>query len=478
MVPEEVSFEFYQKCISDFPFFVEKVLGYNLADFHLEQIDLMLRHRYTCVITPVSHGKTTLFSVSLPLWLLWKEKDFNICLVSSTEEQAQRALGIIQKTIETNPFLKHLVPSAKTVKWGSSYIHTTNGSKCYTKPFSDSARGIQPDLIVYDDLLRSRDVNMDLIKEIFWSVFIPRGQARGCKHVVVGTPQSDDDLLTDIEKDHTEMWATVRKAAVITNERGDWIKPLWPAVFSLKQLDDLKKAVGLYRFNREFMCQPSGLEGGLFPPDMIAGSCDDDLGFSYKIEGDSFVGGDFAMSKSSTGDFTVITAVDSLSGNHMINGREIVDPIIIKHMTRNKGGNRIWNNTKLNWYNKTFLPQKMVLDGTTFGAVFVNDLQADGIFAISQGFRPDQRNKLLLNLRRLMEDGRIVIPTKEDEQFTFGVTKHLLSELKGFEEKKTPGGLKTFKTNKKHDDSVMSLAMAVSQIVEMRPMLDSFILSK
>jgi len=162
----------------------------------------------------------------------------------------------------------------------------------------------------------------------------------------------------------------------------------------------------------------------------------------------------------------------------MINGREIVDPIIIKHMTRNKGGNRIWHNTKLNWYNKTFLPQKMVLDGTTFGAVFVNDLQADGIFAISQGFRPDQRNKLLLNLRRLMEDGRIVIPTKEDEQFTFGVTKHLLSELKGFEEKKTPGGLKTFKTNKKHDDSVMSLAMAVSQIVEMRPMLDSFILSK
>ena len=478
MVPEEVSIEFYQKCISDFPFFVENVLDYTLADFHREQIDLMLRHRYTCIITPVSHGKTTLFSVSFPIWLLWKEKDFDICLVSSTEEQAMRALGIIQKTIETNPFLKHLVPSAKTVKWGSSYLHTTNGSKCYTKPFSDSARGIQPDLIVYDDLLRSRDVNMDLIKELFWSVFVPRGQARSCKHVVVGTPQSDDDLLTDIEKEHSEMWATDRKAAVITNERGDWVKPLWPAIFSLKQLNDLKKAIGLYRFNREFMCQPSGLEGGLFPPDMIAGACDDDLGFSYKVEGEAFVGGDFAMSKSATGDFTVITAVDSLSGTHIINGREVVDPIIVKHITRNKGGDRQWHNMKLKWYNETFLPKKMVLDGTTFGAVFVDDLQADGIFAISQGFRPDQRNKLLLNLRRLMEDGRIIIPTKEDEAFTFGVTKHLLSELKGFEEKKTVSGLKSFKTNKKHDDTVMSLAMAVSQIVEMRPMLDSFIMSK
>jgi len=77
-----------------------------------------------------------------------------------------------------------------------------------------------------------------------------------------------------------------------------------------------------------------------------------------------------------------------------------------------------------------------------------------------------------------MEDGRIVIPTKEDENFTFGITKYLLSELKGFEEKKTVSGLKTLKTNKKHDDTVFSLAMAVSQIIEMRPMLDSFILSK
>jgi len=478
MVPEEVSIEFYQKCISDFPFFIENVLGYTLADFHLEQIDMMLRNRYSNIITPISHGKTTLFSVSFPLWLLWKEKDFDICLVSSTEEQAQRALGIIQKTIETNPFLKHLVPSAKTVKWGSSYLHTTSGSKCYTKPFSDSARGIQPDVIIYDDLLRSRDVNMDLVKEIFWSVFIPRGQARGCKHVVVGTPQSDDDLLTDIENEHADLWATDRKAAVILNERGEWIRPLWPAVFTLDQLRDLKKAIGPYRFNRELMCQPSGLEGGLFSPDMIAGACYDNMGFSYKTEGDVFFGGDFAMSKSATGDYTVLTVVDSLKGIHKFDGIEVMDPIVIKHMTRKKGGSRIWHNDKLKWYNENFLPKKMVLDGTTFGAVFVEDLQADGIFAVSQGFRPDQRNKLLLNLRRLLEDGRIVIPTKEDEDFTFGVTRHLLSELKGFEEKKTIGGLKTFKTNKKHDDTVISLAMAVSLIVEMRPMLDSFILSK
>jgi hypothetical protein len=470
MGDDELSVEFSRRCHEDFAFFVENVLGYKLAGFHREQIDLMLRHRYVCIINPVSHGKTTVFAIAYPIWLLWKMKDYDICLVSSTEEQAMRALGIIQRTIEDSEFLKHLVPSAKTVKWGSTFLITTNGNRCYTKPFSDSARGIQPDLIVYDDLLRGRDISMEQIKEVFWTVFIPRGQARGSKHIVVGTPQDDDDLLTEIEKSHSDQWVTIRKSAVITDDLGKWLKPLWPEVFSLSDLKNLKDAMGLYRFNREYMCQPSGTEGGLFPPEMIADCCFEDIGFSNNIDGVAHIGADFAMSKSATGDYTVFAVVDHITGVRKFGEREVKDPIIVKHMERKKGGDRKWHIERIKWLNDTYHPNTIVADSSTFGQVFIDDLKDDGVFVFPQAFESQARNKLLLGLRRVVEDGRLIIPIKEDSLFTYNVTKELINELRGFEERKTKSSMKTFQSSKKHDDMVMALSMAISRIRDKKPM--------
>ena len=460
------------KCLDSFEYFIEHVLGYDLSDFHREQIRYLLEeNKHLCIINPVGHSKTTIFSIAFPLWKLWLDPEVRICLVSSSLDQSKKILAQVQHIARTNPFFKELIPDDRRKSWNRMEMKTATGGYYFIKPFNATIRGIHVDYLILDDILRDEEITKEQAKEIFWGPVWTRVQTTGGKIIIVGTPQAPDDLFADIEEKAKKNlnWRVIRKSAVITDEQGNWIKPLWPERFTLKELEEIKENMGPQRFAREYMCQPRALGTQLFPPDLLADCLDESLGFTYTTKGQVYIGVDLAMSSSPTGDYTVFTVVDTFQGEYtkLVDGQKITvkDPIIIRRIDRYKGLSYQAHREVARDLFFSYKATKMIVDSSTFGMAFIQDLRADGINAVGQDFLRESRNALLTNLRRIFESGRLVIPFAQDDTFAYDVTKVLISELEGIEEAKTSqSGLRTFKSTTQHDDTVMSLALAVRDI--------------
>lgn len=476
---------FTKKAYDDFVFFCENILDLELSDFHKEIAKLPMKYRYLCIILPVGHLKTTIFSKAYAMWRLFREQQKEIVLVSSSTQQSMKIFGEVQHEIETNPLLHHLVPEDRSVAWNKSTIVTTNGNKYYIVPFNSSARGIQPHYIIYDDLLRETDISMDKIKDIFWGVFFPRGQTNFCRHIVVGTPQSADDLYAEIEERarKTGEWYVVRKPAVKTDATGRWIEPLWKERFTLEELQQIRENMGDYRFKREYMCDPLASGSSLYPPELLSFCCDDSLAFSYETKGEVYIGCDFAVSTAATGDYNVYTVVDLVKGKYKrtveIGGVEheitVEDPVFIRFIDRYRASSGHATRVYQLW--ERFKPVKVICDISSFGLKIAEEIREKGIAIEAQDFSRGPRNQLLINLRRLIETDdplrkppRLVIPTSQKDN-TYQVTGRLLKELQSIEEVRTKAGISTFKSSLDHDDMVMSLAMAVKNTFVSRSML-------
>ncbi len=480
---EKASQEFY----NDFLLFSKSLLTYHgimtydFSDVHEEVISHILANRYALIILPRGHLKTTILNC-YALWRLFRHRNYEVCMVSSTLDQSMNNLAFIQKMIETTPWLKKLAPSDSSTSWNKSRLTTANDCICYVRPFSSSARGIHPNEILYDDILREADVSMEDIKDIFWNVFFPMGQTKGCKHVVVGTPMTADDLFVEIEEKAKKNsgnifgWAALKRRAIILDINGKSI-PLWDARFTLEELEIIKEDMGQYRFNREFLCDPRAAGSGFFPTELVINTTYDDMAFTYNTEGVIYIGADFAMSESASGDYNVFTVIECKKGD-LIKKRvfddvevdvAVKDPVIIRRIERYKGATgqvRI-----LKELYDAYNAKKIILDVSQFGKRFAQELREVGVDVDAQDFRPANRAQLLANLRKLFETedpihnpARIMIPTSQID-FTFDKTKVLLKEMSGFEETRTRLGQSvTIASKLAHDDTVMSLALAVKDV--------------
>jgi hypothetical protein len=467
--------DFLMKCNANFEFFCRHVLNLDFSQtgYHSELCMLPLQNRYLCIVIPTGHSKTTIFSIAYPLWRLYKDQGIEICLVSSSIDQSMKILAKVQRELETNEFFQHLLPTNRFETWNKSQLVTSNNNTYFIKPFNSTARGMHPNIIIYDDLLREDNI-MDMVqsKEIFWGIFYPRGQIHSCQHIVVGTPQSQDDLYTDIEKKGG--WSTVRKSAVIEDSNGKWIGTLWPEMFSMETLSEIRNTMTDYRFEREYMCRPRSTGDMLYPQEMILNCLDYGLDFGYDASGVPYIGCDFAMSVAASGDYNVFTVVDALSApyqKHLADGtiKEIENAIVIRKIVRFRGN--VGHTENIKNLNEYFKAAKIIVDESGVGAKFVQELREQYITVDAQNFRPANRNLMLMNLRRLVETERLVIPAMSEND----VGSRLIFELSSFRATKTPSGTETFKSIVDHDDMVMSLALAVKDIVTPRKMMDDCI---
>ena len=317
--------------------------------------------------------------------------------------------------------------------------------------------------------MRDNDTPMELVKNTFWSVFFPRGQIHNCQHIVVGTPISLMDLYADLEKD--PQWFTVKKQAVITDEAGRWVKPLWSERFSLESLAKIRDGMTDFNFQREFQCNPIATGDSLFPQDMLLEALDDDLDYNYTAQGITTIGNDYAMSTAVTGDYNVFTVVDNQMGKthtKNVNGKKVLveNPVIIKRILRFRGNTGQIESMKSleNYYPNS----RIIADESGVGAKFVQELRENSFSVDAQNFAPANRNMLLMNLRRLLEQGRLVIPNKGE---SVPITDRLIKELSGFSSTTTKSGSESWQSNLDHDDLPISLALAVKGIGSPRKLL-------
>jgi hypothetical protein len=484
------------KYATDFWGFTNDLLSYHginrhpFADFHKQVISTIMGSRHSLIILPRGHLKTTL-SDSYVLWkLLIEPKRFEAVRASSTLGQSKKQLGFVQDMLENTPWLKPLVPEDRNTTWNKTFLKTNTMNTYEIKPFNDSSRGAQPDLLIYDDILRDADIKPTDVIDIFWNIFFPMGQTKRCKHVVVGTPMSVDDLFNDIGKKSTEPgseWSVLRLAAWNKNSDGERI-PIWPSCFSIERLDQIKRDMGAHAFNREYLCNPLAEGSGFFHREMIMNASDDSMTFNYKTSGIVTIGCDFAMSESATADYNVFTVVDSISETIKRKVKfdgvefevEVHNPVVVKYIDRWRGP--VGQANRIKELCEQYKATKAIVDASVFGQKFAQELRELGVSVDAQDFRPANRNQLLVNLRKLFECDdpkvslpRLVIPTSQ-ENFTFDKTKVLLNELSGFNETRTSSGAySTIASNMSHDDTVFSLCLAVKDVQWNRSLPDEII---
>lgn len=457
---------------TDFPYFCERVLNSKLPKFHIkETVPLVINNRFSVIIIPRQHLKTSLFGINYPIWRLWREdatmyrEGFQAGLVGNAVDQSIKTFNVVRENIQDNALLKQLIPENRSSAWTKQIVTTSTGNKYFVKPFNSSTRGSSFDLLICDDLLREENMGQEEIKEMFWSVLYPTINTRQGQIIVIGTPQTPHDLLAELEE--KKNWASVRKRAVIMDNSKKWIKPLWDEKFTLQNLRDTEEQMGAFRFNREFLCQPVGIGSQVYPPEIVLECARDDLSYSLNTKGKVYVGCDFAMSGSKYGDYSVFTVVDTYYDKEKEFGVE--NPIVIKRVERYKGLNFEAQVNRIVDLYVQYNASCCIIDVSGVGQAFMDDLIANHLSVIDRKFDARSRNNYLVTLRKLLEQKRVVIPYNQNDMDAYRNSKVLVDELSNMNEKETPNGTRTILSEGDHDDTVMSLALAVSECGTQRP---------
>jgi len=197
-----------------FYFYFPHYTEFEIAPFHEEMFHITqdVKVRNAVIVAFRGSSKSTIFSLSFPLWaILGEQKIKFILILSQTQQKAQMFLQQIKYELETNDLLKKdLGPfQEERNQWNivSLYLQRYN-AKITIASTEQSVRGLRhkqfrPQLIICDDLedidsvktIESREkVYNWLVGEVF-----PAG-ARKTRFMIVGSFLHEDSLIKRLQK--------------------------------------------------------------------------------------------------------------------------------------------------------------------------------------------------------------------------------------------------------------------------------------
>jgi len=456
--------EFLYKCKHDFQFWCNNVLRElyleeygGIKDFHLAWFEFIESNDRVVILAPSGFSKSTLFNIAYPLWLAFTKKNKQIMIISKTLPQAIRQLEILRITIDNNELLQELKPKNADKSWSKQQIRTSTMCRIFVRPYSINVKGERTDYTILDEA-----ASYDR-PEIYLDYIVPRLNPKG-KIVLISTPESPVDLMARLDKPGLNYVHRTYPAIVYENGKR---KAIWPERFSLKKLDALKVELGENYFEKNFMCNPKAEEeSAIFTYAMIEDCFDKDRKFSFATEdGNIYIGVDLAASSGPRADYDCY-CVAELTGGH----------IILRHGEVHKGWsikskvNRIKELADV--YGDKLV--SIVVDQSNIGQAVIEDLRDLALPVKAQDFHPTNRNKLLMNLKKILEDKTLVIPFSQDDPITQTFASRLALELVKFKEVTTDKAGQRLTAAKyvstgTHDDTVMGLAMACIGAATERP---------
>jgi hypothetical protein len=221
----------------------------------------------------------------------------------------------------------------------------------------------------------------------------------------------------------------------------------------LKKLEEERERIGWADFAREYMLEFTDERERLYTPNDIARCLDRQLSFinvgqsTPENQRTYFIGWDLASSP--TGDYSVVAIVEKVG-----------DKLYLRHLNRFRGMDFQMHQDTVTDYYRRFNPLFCELDVNPFGRQLQEEIRRkDGIGVGTFEFTPHNRLNALVNLSRLMSQGRLIIPRAQDASTTM-MTDALIHELSGIIPDKTRSGILTYKSTTKHDDLVMAMAIA------------------
>jgi len=302
-----------QKCLSNLFCFCKGVMGYDdiIDGLHGRYCSFLSSPSQRKQATmPRSFVKTWIGSIAYPVWITlprteenefpyykaWEDRywqlgpDMRILIASYVITNAEKMIGLIRKTYESNRVMQMLFPEViphnfNRVKW-SNQSACINRNDDFTESTFETA-GIggasvsrHYDLIQEDDLIYAKKDDFsegelqpdrdDIEKAIGWHKLVTSLLVPG-KHTHIhnaGTRWAKKDLVNYIwEKEPT--YERFIEGAVDLKEleaKGDWTlcKPTWGECYDIEQLKVIRAAQGPFIFATQYLLTPTSHEEHLF----------------------------------------------------------------------------------------------------------------------------------------------------------------------------------------------------------------------
>ena len=439
---------FLLRCKTDFRFFCNKVLDNlfeekygGLKDYMLEWFRLIEDNDKVGIFAARGFAKTTILGIAYPIWLAYTKSNKQIMIISNAERQSKRVLYIIKTTIENNPLLGELKPNNAKETWSSTQINLTTGCKIFCRPFTKNIKGERTDYVLMDEAESYE------YPELFFDYIVPTLNPGG-KIALISSADAGATLMTLIEEKKLD-YAIKRFPAIVDN------KSIWPERFSMKRLKEIEEEIGMSPFQRNFMCNPISESGqSAYTAESIRLCSDKKRRFTTKLlGGEIYLACDFAIAKGATADFDAYTVIEAME-----------DVGVIKYAEYHRG---LPIDAKVNRIKEIFEKYNVTIiicDESHIGEAIIKELRFEGLPTVAQPFHALARTKLLNNLKVLLDNHKIVIPRDPNDDQTRRYADKLEKELLSINEQSNKAGRTHYVSVGAHDDTVMSLAMAVSKI--------------
>lgn len=446
---------------TSFEFFIEHLLGANTnseviqksIDFHQNPGEYSETESDTdavkaAVMAPRGHSKTYSWTIFPILWVCYKESGKQVILSSASHTQSKDILQDIKRIIQRNEALNFLEPSTENLAeldtdlydsegaWSATEILTTTDVRVSIKTFSDSIRSSHVSYVFLDDVL-SNDMSVEKEKDVFYSTLTPIIENSGGTMQIVGTPLEYNDLMMELmDKDN---FYSKRYTAYDPDTQ----EVLWPDNWTYDALMEKKKEIGSTRFAQEYMTNPMSVDEQFFDDHVIESS----LGSEWMHnphDGDHddwnyFLGVDVALQDGADADYTVFTVL----GQPQDGGIHLVNVEREKGMSPNTIAKKVDDLDNFYHFQSGFVEKNAIGEG-----VWKTIKEKCSVSGRVEGFDTTRKTRpeILSNLQAALGRGKLLLHDFDA----------LLREMRGFRMNKK-GKLE----GRKHDDTVMSLAIAL-----------------
>jgi len=407
--------------------------------------------RNTVVVAFRGSGKSTIMTLSYPLWsILGKQQKKFILILGHTMNQARMYMKNIKEELETNELLRSdLGPFREDNEWQvSSIIIPNHNARITCASYEQGIRGIRhrqyrPDLIICDDVENLESVKtMEGRNKVYqWLTgeVIPAGD-QNTKLIIVGNLLHEDSLIMRLKKNIEEdNFDGIFRAFPLIDNDG---QIAWPGKYPTPEdIEIEKRKVGSDpAWQREYMLKIVPETDTVVPSNWIQYR----NGFPKENPDDPYyiaAGIDLAISEKETADYTAIVLAKIYGhGNDL---RIYIERIINKRI--NFPDTKKTIKELFNLYNEIGLYVKMFIEDVGYQRALIETLRqecysVEGVSTMGQ----DKRSRLAM-ITPAIKDGVVLFPKKDADP--------LINQLTGF-------GVE------KHDDLVDAFVILVTKILE------------
>ncbi len=415
---------FFIICLSDY-------VRYKTAAFQKKMFFLTEDEKIRSAVITAFRGsaKSTIMSLSYPIWAMVTEKKKHIAILSQTQQLCKLILSNIRKELEENELLiKDFGPFREVADQWSQNTLLIPAYNCRITCIScgESMRGIRhrqyrPDLIICDDVVDLQSVRTKEGRDKTYSWLtrevIPIGD-KNTKIIIIGNKLHEDGLMMRLKSAIIDNnFSAVYREYPLLDESS---RCLWSEKYpNQAAIDKLRESIGSESsWQREYLLKIIPEDDALILRDWITyyGMLpEDDKNFRYIATGI-----DLAISKNETADYTAMVSApvylydDNLRIYilpHPINKRLSFPDTVeaAKELSTSLGDGR---------------PTKLFIEEVGYQGALTEELvrqgyPAEGVKVMGQ----DKRQRLTLTTH-LIKSGKILFPKKGCEE--------LISQLVGF----------------------------------------------